>query len=287
MNRLFAVAIAFLSGRALADGLPIVKTRVNITSSAFTGGLGADKTEAERSIAAAVADLAQDRYPFLSWSENANGASAAATLVVGLEEKSITPTASAYYLTYQGVIGTAKPFALRFGRLSPLYAREKLRKPFNSRRILQQDIVRRMTSDLLTHAADFEDSFVARIALSRSKPRVDADRNMIVVDFPWDRMQAAPDSILRVVVSVKKLDSDASTATFNPDGEVQLTHLRRSGSAMVGGHLGHVRCGTVDTTQWLGPAIADALDERRIRNAAVYMHRYRYGAGSGRAQSPD
>ena len=172
---------------------------------------------------------------------------------------------------------------LRLGSHRVLYAAGKRTKPFNDRVTLEANVVERVRNDLKDFDGEFEDSFIRKIALCNRKPKVEG--HMIVIDFPWEKLQTAPRSILNIVLTVRKLDTDGVPRDFIVSGFVQLTDLVRS-KAGVGGHLGNIRCAYVDTSQW-HPDIPLSLDARRIKKIAVYMERYYFDPGGGRERAED
>jgi hypothetical protein len=286
MSRAWTIAFLLLTtGGALADELPILKTRFVIHSRKFSLGLDTEKAEAEGAISDAIAAVGQRDYPFLDWHGDATDP--AATLVVTLEQQELNATTTAYFLRYEAAVrgpGRDK-IQLRLGSNRELYAAGKHHKPFSDRAALQANVVERVEQDLRVFAEELQDSFIRKIALSTHKPTIDG--HMIVIDFPWTKMKTAPHSILNIELTVRKLDTDGTESDFIVSGFVQLTDLERSRNAGVGGYLGHIRCAYVDTNQWDAKILA-ALDERRIRKIAVYMQRYHYDPGGGeRATEPD
>jgi hypothetical protein len=282
---LFAVLLAT---QALADGLPIVKTRFVIVSRNFFLNRDAEKVEAQRAIATALAKTAKERYPFLDWRADDDPSEAAATFIVKLTQEELDETRTSYFVKYEGVVrgSERRPVLLRLGSIRELYSAGKKNKPFFDRVTLETNVVDRTDTDLRTFATEFEDSFVRKIPLCTHKPRVDSSRHMIVIDFPWEKLQAAPGSILYIDVAVRKLDSEDDDPAFMPIGFLRLTDLERSGNA-IGGFLGQIRFATVDTTEW-NQQIITALDERRIEKISVHMQRYFFSdSGGDRAENPD
>jgi hypothetical protein len=282
---LFAVLVA---SQAIADDLPIVKTKFVIASRKFAIGLDAEKVEAERSIAAALARVGQTRYPFLDWRTDADPGEPAATLIIRLTQEEIDDTRTSFFMKYEGVVRGAehRPVSLRMGSLRELYSAGKKNKPFHDRITLEANVAERAEGDLQTFATEFEASFVWKIPLCTRMPKIDSTKHMIVIDFPWEKMKTAPGSTLYVNVVVKKLAAESAESDFVPSGFIQLTDLERSGDA-IGGFLGQIKCATVDTREW-SSKIAAALDARRIKKISVHMQHYFYSdSGGGRAESPD
>lgn len=286
MKRAGIIAILLLTaGNAVADELPLLKVRFTIASRKFSIGLSTQQAEAERTISEAIAAVGQSRYPFLDWRGDA--IDPAATLSVTLEQQEVNTTTTAYFLRYEAAVrGPGRDgIPLRLGSNRELYAAGKRNKPFRDRITLQANVVERVEQDLRIFAEELEDSFIRKIALCTHVPRIDG--HMIVIDFPWSKLKTAPHSVLSIVLTVKKLDTDGVVSDFIVSGTVKLTDLERSSDAGVGGFLGHIRCAHVDTNQW-DPRITAALDERRIKKIAVYMHRYHFDPGGGeRATEPE
>ena len=285
MKRTWTLVFLLLTaGSAIAEELPILKTRFIIASSKFSLGLNKEKTAAENIISDAIAAVGKARYPFLDWRGQA--ANPAATFVVVLEQQEVNETTTAYFLKYNAyVTGPGLDgIKLRLGSHRELYAAGKRTKPFRDRVTLEANVVERVRNDLKDFDEEFEDSFISKIALCTHKPKVEG--HMIVIDFPWDKLKTAPRSILTIVLTVTRLDTDGVPRDFSASGKVKLTDLERSSKAGVGGYLGHIRCAYVDTSQWQ-PEIPLSLDERRIKNIAVYMERYYFDPGGGRERPKD
>jgi len=282
------LAMLFAAASAAAD-VPIVATRFLITGKSFTAGMGAGKVQAEREVGAAIARLAQDKYPFFNWREESDAARAplAASFIVILREEEVDDTRSAFYLDYQRkVAGDWRASPLKLGVAREFYTAAKRSKPYSDRVTLSGDVVKRLTEQLdKLYKSDFENGFIKNVPLCACTVSVQDAHTIVIKGFAWANMKATRESWLYVKVVVRKLPNDGPE--FIPSGWIRLTNLVPAG-AEIGGHLGEIHCANADLQgKWDQERIVDALNESRVQTIAVYVQQYDFDDSVQPAQNPD